>query len=167
MTKKLDNQDTIRSRDIADLNQAFVRFNAALLTLSAHMAADTGLTLSEMAACDHLRLDGPLTPRSLGQRIRLSSGAVTPLIDRLEARGFVTRTPHPTDRRSVLVHYRPQERQVVGRLYAVLEGLKLEAERLGDGERRAVSGFLKTMATSITEATQTPHRRHQRNDPST
>ena len=115
MKKNLDSQDTFQSSNSRSaLIDAFTRYNAVLLTLSAHMAADIGLTLSEMVACEHLRLDGPLTPREVGERVRLSSGAVTSLLDRLERRGFVARSPHPSDRRSVLVHYKPQEGRVVG-----------------------------------------------------
>jgi DNA-binding MarR family transcriptional regulator len=137
---------------MGDLAEAFARFNAALLTLSAHMAADTGLTLSEMAACEHLRLDGPLTPREVGERVRLSSGAVTSLLDRLEGRGFVARSPHPSDRRSVLVHYKPQEQRVVGRLYAVLKHLNAGVAALAEGEKETVVAFLETMTKGLTEA---------------
>ena len=157
MTKNLDNQDILASSEIGGaLLGAFGRFNTALLTLSTHVAADTGLTLSEMIACDHLHLEGPLTPRDLGQRVSLSSGAVTSLIDRLEARGFVERSPHPSDRRSVLVRYKPQERQMVGRLYAVLGHLKNETERLDDAGQRAVLSFLEGMTAGVTRAATTP-----------
>ena len=128
-----------------------MRYNAALLTMSAHLAADLKLTLSEMVACEHLRLDGPLTPRELGQRVNLSSGAITPLIDRLEARGFAQRKPHPSDRRSVLVSYLPQEMKVVGRMYGVLERFQTHVGDLGDREKAAVSAFLEAMTDIVME----------------
>ena len=158
MEKKLDSQDTYQSSDNGvRLIDAFTRYNAALLTLSAHMAADTGLALSEMVACEHLRLDGPLTPREVGERVRLSSGAVTALLDRLEGRGFVARSPHPSDRRSVLVHYKPQEQRVVGRLYAVLGHLNAGVEALGESEKATVVAFLEAMTEGLTEAVTAPH----------
>ncbi len=158
MEKNLDGQDNLQSKEVDGLVEAFARFNAALLTLSAHMAADTGLTFSEMVACEHLRLDGPLTPREVGERVRLSSGAVTSLLDRLEGRGFVARTPHPKDRRSVLVHYRPQEQRVAGRLYAVLKHLNANAEALGERDKDAVIAFLAAMTGGLTEAVTAPQR---------
>ena len=143
MEKNLDSQDTYKPNDVeADLTAAFARYNATLLTLSAHLAADTGLTLSEMVACEHLRLDGPLTPREVGERVRLSSGAVTSLIDRLEGRGFV--------------HYTPQEQRVVGRLYTVLAHLSAEMATLGETEKGAVTGFLTSMTAGIIEAIAAP-----------
>lgn len=134
-----------------DLTRAYMRYNAALLTMSAHLAADLNLTLSEMAACDHLHLDGPLTPRELGQRVKLSSGAVTPLIDRLEARGFVERRPHPSDRRSVFVHYLPQEPRVVGSMNNVLRRFRANMEGLAEDQAAAISAFLNAMADAVME----------------
>ena len=142
----------------AGVAQAFARYNAALLTLSAHLAADLDLTLSEMVACDHLRLDGPLTPRELARRVRLSSGALTSLIDRLEARGFVKRAPHPSDRRSILVHYLPQEQKVVGRLYAVMESFMEETRKLNEAEAETVRLFLNAMARAVMEVAVPPKR---------
>lgn len=114
-----------------------MRYNATLLMMGAHLASDLELTLSEMVACDHLHLDGSLTPRELDQRVNLSSGAITPLIDRLEARGFVHMKPHPSDRRSVLVYYLPQEPKVVGRMYKVLGRFQASVSSLSEAEREA------------------------------
>ena len=157
MTKNLNSQDTLQSGDMERrLPYAYMRYNAALLTLSAHLASDLELTLSEMVACEHLHLDGPLTPRELGQRVKLSSGAITPLIDRLEARGFVERKPHPSDRRSVLVHYLPQEPKVVGRMYAVLGRFQDTVGRFNEAEKAAVASFLTSMTEGLAEAVNTP-----------
>lgn len=157
MAKNLNSQDTFQSRDPqAELLEVYTRHNAALVTLIAHVAADTGLTLSETVACEHLRLDGPLTPREVGNRVRLSSGAVTPLIDRLAANGFVERSPHPTDRRSVLVRYLPQEKRVVGRMYAVLEHLNAAVATLDESEKETITRFLMSMTEGLAEAVTAP-----------
>lgn len=135
-----------------ELQRAFLRYNAALLTLSADMAAEMDLTPSEMAACDHLHLDGPLTPRELGERIRLTSGAVTALVDRLVARGFAERQPNPRDRRSVLVHYRPQERTVVRRQHAVMQRMGAVMQAMDAPARQAVRAFLDGISGAILDA---------------
>jgi len=135
-----------------ELHSAFMRYNAALLTLSAQTAAALDLTVSEMAACDHLHLDGPLTAGELGRRVGLSSGSVTALVDRLAARGFVERKPNPADRRSVLIHYVPQDRSVVGRQYAVLQRLGAALGELDGTDRAAVHAFLTRMAEAVMDA---------------
>lgn len=44
-----------------------------------------------------------MTAGQLSQRLSLTTGAVTSLIDRLERHGFVRREPDPKDRRKVIV----------------------------------------------------------------
>lgn len=44
-----------------------------------------------------------MTAGRIAQRLSLTTGAVTSLIDRLERRGLVTRAPDPNDRRKVIV----------------------------------------------------------------
>jgi len=46
---------------------------------------------------------GLATPKALAEHLGLTSGATAILLNRLEARGLVQRTPHPTDRRAVLL----------------------------------------------------------------
>lgn len=70
--------------------------NARLRTQGLHLAAVQALAVLEGA-------DGPLTPNEINANLHLTSGSVTSLLDRLEQRGLVTRGPHPTDRRKVLV----------------------------------------------------------------
>ena len=43
------------------------------------------------------------TPRLLADRLGLTTGSVTSMLDRLEQAGYVTRSPHPSDRRKVIV----------------------------------------------------------------
>ncbi|MGW7079500.1 MarR family winged helix-turn-helix transcriptional regulator [Streptomyces sp. NPDC054871] len=49
----------------------------------------------------------PLSPARLSERILLSSGATTALLNRLEAAGHIVRTREHTDRRVVTLHSRP------------------------------------------------------------
>jgi DNA-binding MarR family transcriptional regulator len=141
------------SGELEIAQQAFMRYNAALLTLSAHMARDLGLTVSEMAACDHLHMDGPLTPGELGVRLGLTSGAVTALVDRLTERGFVERRRNPADRRSVQVYYLPQPPRKVGRLNAVMESAAREMSALEPGEAAALARVMNALADAVARAT--------------
>jgi DNA-binding MarR family transcriptional regulator len=43
------------------------------------------------------------TPRLLADRLGLTTGSVTSMLDRLERMGYLTRSPHPSDRRKLLV----------------------------------------------------------------
>ncbi|MGW4692363.1 MarR family winged helix-turn-helix transcriptional regulator [Kitasatospora cineracea] len=46
----------------------------------------------------------PLSPARLSERISLSTGATTALLNRLEAAGHITRTREHTDRRIITLH---------------------------------------------------------------
>ena len=79
------------------------RFGLARDQMRAALASGTGISLADLDALEHLEAAGPLTQRQLGERLSLTSGAITMLVDRLERAGLVQRRPHPSDRRSVLV----------------------------------------------------------------
>lgn len=60
-----------------------------------------------------LRDNGPLSPSELGARLIVTRATVTGVVDSLERRGFVRRSPNPADRRSLLVEITPEGLDVV------------------------------------------------------
>jgi DNA-binding MarR family transcriptional regulator len=66
-------------------------------------AAQHGLGITDMKTLSILLREGPMTAGEIGNRLRLTSGSVTTLIDRLENRDLVKRQPHANDRRKVIV----------------------------------------------------------------
>jgi DNA-binding MarR family transcriptional regulator len=54
-----------------------------------------------------LQESGPVVMRALSQQLGISPRTVTGLIDALEADGWVTRTPHPDDRRATIIAITP------------------------------------------------------------
>ncbi|GIH04711.1 hypothetical protein Rhe02_27780 [Rhizocola hellebori] len=70
--------------------------------------ASLGLTGSRAHLLWVLRERGPLTQRSLAQALGVSARNITGLVDALVATGFVSREPHPTDRRATLVSFTKQ-----------------------------------------------------------
>jgi DNA-binding MarR family transcriptional regulator len=66
-------------------------------------AARYGLGITDMKTLSVLTQEGPMTAGRLAQRLSLTTGAVTNLIDRLQRRGLVARAPDPEDRRKVIV----------------------------------------------------------------
>src|SRR5437667_9567704 len=60
-----------------------------------------------------LRDHGPMSPSALGDRLIVTRSTVTGVLDSLERRGLVRRTPHPEDRRSVVVEITPKGRRVL------------------------------------------------------
>jgi DNA-binding MarR family transcriptional regulator len=62
------------------------------------------ITINDSLVISHLAAnDRRLRPSELAARILVTSGTLTPMLDRLETAGFVRREPNPGDRRSVHV----------------------------------------------------------------
>ena len=83
-----------------------------------HAVADyVGLDRAAYRCLDILDQEGPMTAGRLAERARLSPGAMTALLDRLEKRGFARRTRDTQDRRRVLVEVTPELRRMAARIY--------------------------------------------------
>ncbi|AGL14026.1 MarR family transcriptional regulator [Actinoplanes sp. N902-109] len=61
------------------------------------------LTFSQLSALTSLQLAGALTPRELADVERVQPPTMTKIIGKLEDRGLIARTPHPSDRRQVIL----------------------------------------------------------------
>lgn len=61
------------------------------------------LTVTQLSALTSLRIGGPLTPRELSETERVQPPTMTKIVGKLEERGLISRTPHPTDGRQVLL----------------------------------------------------------------
>jgi len=62
-----------------------------------------GINRTDWRCLDILGTRGPMTAGQLAQAVRLTTGAVTGVLDRLEAAGLVRRTRDADDRRKVIV----------------------------------------------------------------
>ncbi|MEV3933680.1 MarR family transcriptional regulator [Streptomyces sp. NPDC049944] len=65
---------------------------------------DLGLTYPQYLAMMVLWEHGPLPVKTIGERLHLDSGTLSPLLKRLESAGLVRRERSPEDERSVTVH---------------------------------------------------------------
>ncbi|MGN9905988.1 MarR family transcriptional regulator [Phytohabitans sp. LJ34] len=61
------------------------------------------LTATQLNALTSLELAGALTPRELADVERVQPPTMTKIIAKLEERGLVQRSPHPTDGRQVIL----------------------------------------------------------------
>jgi DNA-binding MarR family transcriptional regulator len=70
-----------------------------------------------------LQESGPVVMRALSQQLGISPRTVTGLIDALEADGWVTRSPHPDDRRATIIAITPAAEAALSVLRESYEGL--------------------------------------------
>ena len=71
------------------------------------LAMLAGLNRTDMRSLDIVGREGPMTAGRLASAARLTSGAVTAVLDRLEQRGLVRRVRDTADRRRVMVEASP------------------------------------------------------------
>jgi MarR family transcriptional regulator, 2-MHQ and catechol-resistance regulon repressor len=110
------------------------------------------MCLSDFAILETLLNRGAQPVNTIGQRIPLTSGAVTTAVDRLEARGLVVRRFDPTDRRARLVSLTPEGRKTIGAMFG---RHKAAMDRLGGsltkGERATLIGLIKKLGLTAAE----------------
>jgi DNA-binding MarR family transcriptional regulator len=113
--------------------------------LSEAVAARVGLNQSDLLALDLISRDGGVTAGQLAERLHLTTGAITGVVDRLEKAGFARRADDPRDRRRVLVVATPKEARI-SQLYGSLStGMQALANRYSNDELVLLTGFLREL----------------------
>ncbi len=113
---------------------------------------DLGLTYPQYLVMLVLWEHGSLPVKQLGERLRLDSGTLSPLLKRLEAAGLVARERSPEDERSVIVTPTPAGRALRESATAVPRRI-LAAAGLPLDELRTLRELL-TRVTANLDATQ-------------
>jgi MarR family transcriptional regulator, 2-MHQ and catechol-resistance regulon repressor len=110
------------------------------------------MSLTDFGILETLLNKGPQPVNTIGQRIHLTSGAVTTAVDRLEARGLVVRRSDPNDRRARIVTLTSAGTK---RIEAIFGPHKEAMDRLADcltkRERATLIGLIKKLGLSAEE----------------
>src|SRR3974390_2495452 len=91
-----------------ELGHSLQQFGLARDRMRAALAKRAGVSGTDLDALEYLEAEGSLTQRELGERLALTSGAITMLVDRLERAGWVKRRPHADDRRYTVLELSPK-----------------------------------------------------------
>ena len=104
------------------LVDAFHRMQVQHARVLQHIAVRYALNPTDVRVLKYLGArtaqESAATPGAVGDYLQMSRGAVTALLDRLEARALVARRPNPEDRRGLLLEVSPAGRAVVADLRA-------------------------------------------------
>lgn len=108
------------------------------------LAAYIGINRTDARCVDILDRGGRMTAGQLATAARLTTGAVTAVVDRLERVGLVRRVPDPADRRRVLVEVTPKLAEVSAPVFGPLgqEGAEWIAN-YSDEELELILGFME------------------------
>jgi DNA-binding MarR family transcriptional regulator len=115
--------------------------------------APVGLKQGDYGVLVALRRAGApyrLTPTGLARRRMMTSGGMTPVIDRLERRGLVARVPNPDDRRGSLVELTDAGREAVDEAMALHADVEQRlVAGLDDSERAQLADLLRKLLLSL------------------
>ena len=136
----------------SELVSALHRFGLERDRLRTALARALGIGPTDLLALEHLEERGTMSQRSLGDRLLLSSGAVTMLVDRLERAGLVARVPNPSDRRSTLLELTAPEAGAADPLGAYHADVAAAAGRVPASARGALTAFLHVVAVEAARA---------------
>ena len=137
-------------RSRAELLQAirsgFQQTSGQSVLLSQVIADKVGLAPSDLECLGYLEDGGPMTAGRLSQLTGLTSGAVTRMVDRLEAAKYVRRRSDPDDRRKVVIDLVPGRAREFERFYGPMaRGATEQLARYSDAELVLIAGLLETM----------------------
>ncbi|MCZ1010833.1 MarR family winged helix-turn-helix transcriptional regulator [Streptomyces lydicus] len=141
-------QEPIKSK----LGKAVQSYQAAVDDFDRETARLMGVNETDLRCLEILLATEDIAPSALAAQLGLTTGSVTAMLDRLEKLGYLTRTPHPTDRRRTLVRATPEAAQ---RAFALLtpfvdDSAQQVFARYSAGQLELIADFL-TFTRNIQE----------------
>jgi DNA-binding MarR family transcriptional regulator len=111
----------------------------------------------------------PLEPGVIAERLLITTGSMTSLLDNLEKRGLVHRLPHPTDRRKLLVDLTPAGAAIVNELLPAIHARErvVMSAALSVTEQRTLLRLLAKLQQAALQADPAPPPHAPRRDAAT
>lgn len=96
------------------------------------------------------RAGAGIRPKELASRLGMTSASMTALVDRMVKGGYVTREPHPVDRRAIILRPTPGADEEVRQTLSQMHERMIEvAESLSPEMAEAVTDFLLKMRDAV------------------
>ena len=99
-----------------------------------------------------------LKPDVIADRLLVTTGSMTSLLDNLEKRGLIRRQPHPDDRRKLLIDITPAAQTIVDELLPSLHARERDvmAAALSPSEQRSLLRLIAKLQQAALQARSTP-----------
>jgi DNA-binding MarR family transcriptional regulator len=107
------------------------------------------LNRTDLRALDVITMSEGLTAGQLADRLKLTTGAVTGVLDRLEQGGWALRTPDHEDRRRVLIRPTSAARPGSPAFASVADELAGILDSYSPRDRQVIASFLELASRAI------------------
>lgn len=138
----------VKRKPVTGVHLWLVLWKAANV-LEGHALSHIGrlsLCISDFSVLELLLHKGATPVNRIGKKVMLTSGSITPAVDRLEKRGFVERKNDPLDRRVRLVRLTASGRNFIAKAFKEHEKvMELAADSLNKNEKATLLRLLKKL----------------------
>jgi DNA-binding MarR family transcriptional regulator len=151
----LGKSDELEQRpDASGLLNALSDYGASEVAMRRRMRGSMNLGETDLLALRYVieadAANKPIGPKELGQKLGVTSASMTALIDRLVKSGHVSRVPHPSDRRALLLRPAPGSSQEVRGVMDLTHRRMAEiASSLSPEDTKTVADFLQRMRGTV------------------
>jgi MarR family transcriptional regulator, transcriptional regulator for hemolysin len=117
----------------------------------------SGLTRSQWQVLTYLAQNEGINQARLAELIEIEPITLGRLVDKLEAMGLIERHPHPTDRRTWLLHLMPAARPKLEQVRELGEVIRSEAlAGVSEDDRQRLLKTLQALRANLAEACEAP-----------
>ena len=95
-----------------ELSETIIEFYEKLFSWETAVAKTSGLTPQQNHTIEIVGNDGPVRMKSLAEKLSVTMGTLTVMVNRLEKSGYVSRTKDPEDGRGFLIDLTPKGEQI-------------------------------------------------------
>ncbi len=116
-------QETPKGKLEAELIEEIRGYQTAVQQMDEAAHRALGINATDGRCLDIIDRRGLISAGQLASEAGLTTGAVTAVLDRLEAKELVRRVPDPDDRRRILAEVTDKQREAAGRLYFPMKAM--------------------------------------------
>lgn len=135
-----------------DLFIALSRANQWVNAISDQDIRENEMTRTEFAVLELLHHKGPQPIQQIGNKVLMSSGNITYVVDKLEKKGFAKRRASSEDRRLIYAEVTPAGSQFIEQNFPKhIEAIERAVSGLSSDEKKVATALLKKLGKAAQE----------------
>ena len=147
----MSNKQIDRSEMVKNITTLLREQSTQVVLFHAVAAEQFGLNATDLKALHVIIKSGKMSAGQLAETTRLTTGAVTGVIDRLEKARFVRRVLDTNDRRRIFVELLPNTKERMAPVFAPIQKqTKAFLEKYSDAELAVIADFVEQCIELVT-----------------